>query len=242
MKRTLKRSIKLLASGLLLFFTLSFAEVLVFRFFHPPFTFHMAWQWAATRLYAVDDEEPFRTERIEWRTLKQVSPHLIRAVLAAEDQRFFSHYGFDFVEIQEALREMVSSRRIRGASTITMQAARTVFLWPSRTWPRKILEAYYTVLLELTWPKKRILEVYLNTVDWGEGIVGAESASRRYFHRKARDLTPSQAALLAAVLPNPRLWSPVDPTDYLRERQERILKDMQRISISRVLREHPRRP
>jgi monofunctional biosynthetic peptidoglycan transglycosylase len=196
----------------------------------------MAWQWAETRIYPGPDKEPYRMQRLQWRALKQVSSNLIRAVLAAEDQRFLSHHGFDFVELQDALLEMVFSRKIRGASTITMQVARTVFLWPSRTWLRKISEAYYTLLLELTWPKKRILEVYLNTVDWGEGVVGAESAARKYFLRSPRELSSSEAAMLAAVLPNPRLWSPVNPTDYLRERQRKILKDMQNMPVSHILR------
>lgn len=232
----MKRIITFCAAVLLVLCAFSFAEVLAFRFFNPPFTFFMAWKWAASRIQPGPDEEPFRMQPLRWRGLKQMSPNLIRAVVAAEDQRFLSHHGFDFVELQEALRELASSRRIRGASTITMQVARTVFLWPSRTWLRKIAEAYYTLLLELTWTKKRIIEVYLNTVDWGEGVVGAESASRRYFRRNADELTPSEAAMLAAVLPNPHLWSPVHPTDYLRERQGKILKEMQKISISRILR------
>lgn len=236
LKRILKRGIKVSAVGLVLLCAFSFTEVLAFRFFNPPFTVFMAWQWAATRICPGTDEEPYRMQRLHWRSLKQVSPNLIRAVLAAEDQRFLSHRGFDFVELQEALREMLSSRRIRGASTITMQVARTVFLWPSRTWLRKLSEAYYTLLLELTWPKKRILEIYLNTVDWGEGVVGAESASRKYFLRNPNELTPSEAAMLAAVLPNPRVWSPVNPTAYLRERQRKILKDMQNMPVSRILR------
>ncbi|PKN29573.1 MAG: monofunctional biosynthetic peptidoglycan transglycosylase [Deltaproteobacteria bacterium HGW-Deltaproteobacteria-21] len=236
MKGLLKRSLKILAAGLLLLCALSFAEVLAFRFFNPPFTTFMAWRWVASRIQSGPDEEPYRIVRIQWRTLRQVSPNLVKAVLAAEDQRFLSHHGFDFIEIQEALREMLSSRRIRGASTISMQVARTVFLWPSRTWLRKIYEAYYTLLLELTWPKKRILEVYLNTVDWGEGVVGAESASRKYFRRSSAELTPSEAAMLAAILPNPHYWSPVKPTEHLRERQRKIMNDMEKMPVSRVLR------
>ncbi len=236
MKGLVKRSLRFCAAGLLLLCAISFAEVLAFRFFNPPFTTFMAWRWLASRIQSAPDEEPYKMDRIHWRTLRQVSPSLIKAVLAAEDQRFLSHHGFDFVELQEALREMLSSRRMRGASTISMQVARTVFLWPSRTWLRKIYEAYYTLLLELIWPKKRIMEVYLNTVDWGEGVVGAESASRKYFRRSSAELTPSEAAMLAAILPNPHSWSPVNPTEHLRERQRRILKDMDKMSVSRVLR------
>jgi monofunctional glycosyltransferase len=231
-----KRSIKLCAAALLVLFAFSIAEVLAFRFFNPPFTAFSLVQWAATRIYPAPDEEPYRMQQLNWRTLKQISPHLIRAVLASEDQRFLSHHGFDLVELQEAVRDMVSSGRTRGASTITMQVARTVFLWPSRTWLRKLLEAYYTLLLEGLWPKKRILEVYLNTVDWGDGVMGADSAARRYFLRSPRELTPSEAAMLAAVLPNPHFWSPMNPTDYLKERQRKILKEMQKIPVSPILR------
>jgi monofunctional biosynthetic peptidoglycan transglycosylase len=236
LKGLLKRSLRFFAAGLFLLCVLSFAEVLAFRFLNPPFTNYMAWRWLASRIQSGPDEEHYRIDRLRWRTLRQISPNLIKAVLAAEDQRFLSHHGFDFVELQEALREMLSSGRIRGASTISMQVARTVFLWPSRAWLRKISEAYFTVLLELTWPKKRIMEVYLNTVDWGEGVMGAESASRKYFRRSSAELTPSEAAMLAAILPNPRLWSPVNPTEYLRERHRKILKDMTKMPVSWVLR------
>jgi len=215
---------------------LSFAEVLAFRFFNPPFTTFMAWRWVASRIVSEPGEEPSKMVRLHWRTLKQISPHLIRAVLAAEDQRFLSHHGFDFVEMQEALREMLSSRRIRGASTISMQVARTVFLWPSRTWLRKLYEAYYTLLIELIWSKKRIMEVYLNTVDWGDGIMGAEPAARKYFRRSAAELSQSEAAMLAAILPNPHFWSPVNPTEHLRERQRKIMKDMDKMPVSPLLR------
>lgn len=242
MKRIVKRGMRFCGAGLLVLCAVTFAQVLALRFLDPPFTVFMAWQWAASRVLPAPGEAPFRLQRIRWRGLKQISPNLIRAVLAAEDQRFLSHHGFDFIELQEALREMGSSGRVRGASTISMQVARTVYLWPSRTWMRKLLEAYYTLLLELTWPKKRIMEVYLNTVDWGEGTVGADSASWRYFRRNPRELTPSESAMLAAVLPNPHLWSPANPTDYLRERQRKILKEMQKISISPILRRNPDGP
>jgi monofunctional glycosyltransferase len=232
----LKRCVKLCVLGLSILVGFSVSEVLVFRVLNPPFTTWMAWKWISTRIHRGPDEDAYRMQRLDWRRLDQISPHLMRAVLAAEDQRFLSHHGFDFVELQEALREMVSSgHKVRGASTITMQAARSVFLWPSRTWARKIAEAYYTLLLELAWSKKRTMEVYLNTVDWGEGIVGAENASRRYFHRGAKELAPSEAAMLAAILPNPRAWSPERPTGYLRERQEKILREMQKMPLSQLL-------
>ena len=131
------------------------------------------------------------------------------------------------MELDKAIRDLIKSRRIRGASTITMQVARTVFLWHGRVdWLRKITEAYYTVLIEMFWSKKRILEIYLNTVDWGSGIMGAEAASRKYFRVSADQLTPSQAALMAAILPSPHKWSPNKPSRYVSARQKRIMKDM----------------
>jgi monofunctional biosynthetic peptidoglycan transglycosylase len=156
---------------------------------------------------------------------------LAKAVLAAEDQRFLSHHGFDFVELNDALQDMAAGERLRGASTITMQAARSVFLWPGRSLLRKSLEAYYTVLIELVWGKRRILEIYLNTVDWGTDVVGAEAASRKYFQRSANSLSPEEGALLAAILPSPHTWSPVNPTEYVREKQNSILKDMKHMRI-----------
>jgi monofunctional biosynthetic peptidoglycan transglycosylase len=214
---------------------LSLAGIVSFRFLNPPFTAWMACQWVEDRFFGPSGEEPFRMPRIQWRSLNQVSPHLVRAVLAGEDQRFLSHNGFDFIELREAVEDMVTTRRMRGASTITMQVARTVFLWPSRTWFRKLTEAYYTVLIELLWGKRRIMEVYLNTVDWGDGIVGAESAAKAYFGKSASRLTPSEAAMLAAILPNPHAWSPTNPGPYVKERQRKILKDMEKMPSSLML-------
>jgi len=133
--------------------------------------------------------------------------------------------------MNEAFWDILAERGTRGASTISMQAARTVFLWSDRSWLRKMAEAYYTLLIEIFWSKERILEVYLNTVDWGQGIMGAEAASRNYFHRSSSHLTVSQAALLAAVLPNPRKWSPVNPNGFVEERKERIIRDMPKMPL-----------
>jgi len=166
-----------------------------------------------------------------WRPLEEISPHVRKAVLAGEDQRFLSHNGFDFVEIQEAMKDMVSSKGFRGASTVTMQTARTVFLWPARNLLRKALEVYYTVLIEIIWNKERILEIYLNTVDWGKGVMGVEVASQHYFHVSAAHLSRRQAALLAAILPSPHRWSPTRPGLETNRRQQRILRDMDRMPL-----------
>ena len=162
---------------------------------------------------------------------EQMSPFVKKAVLAAEDQRFSSHNGFDLIELNAAIKDMVMGKGFRGASTITMQVARTVFLWPARTWVRKGLEAYYTVLLEIFLSKKRILEVYLNTVDWGEGIRGVEAAARAYYHVSASRVSRGQAALLAAILPSPHRWSPIKPNARVLRRQKSILKDMNKMAL-----------
>jgi monofunctional biosynthetic peptidoglycan transglycosylase len=156
-----------------------------------------------------------------WVDYDAISPNLRRAVLASEDARFCTHHGFDWTEIDAALNDFQSGDRLRGASTITQQTAKNLFLWPGG-WLRKIVEVYPTVLLELLWPKRRILETYLNIAEWGPGIYGAEAASRDYFGRPARLLTAPEAALMAAVLPNPRRWSPAKPTEYIRSRAATI--------------------
>jgi monofunctional glycosyltransferase len=222
-----RRIIKTCLLVLGVFLVLSLLQVAVLRFVNPPFTGAMVSIW-------VEDKAAGREARWpdpEWRPLRKISPHLRRSVLAGEDQRFTAHNGFDFVEMNQALEDAMAGGRVRGASTITMQVARTVFLWPGRSLARKSLEAYYTVLIEVFWSKKRILEVYLNTVDWGEEVVGAEMASKKYFRTNASTLTAEQAALLAAVLPSPHHWSPEHPTEYVRERQRRILDDMRKMPL-----------
>jgi monofunctional biosynthetic peptidoglycan transglycosylase len=210
---------------LLLIFTI--LQVLILKMVNPPMTTAMAFQWVKIKLGMDDGPMP----RYQWRPLKKISAHLIRAVLAAEDQRFLTHHGFDFIEMNEALQDMVSGERLRGASTISMQTARSVFLWQSRSWLRKSLEAYYTVLIELMWGKRRILEIYLNTVDWGDAAVGAEAAAEGYFRKTAATLDPEEGALLAAILPSPHQWSPVHPSAYVKERQSKILRDMKHMRV-----------
>jgi len=162
---------------------LTLIQVASLRFLNPPLTATMLWA-------RIQGENPRAHAWLtpSWRRLGRISPHLRKAVLAGEDQRFLSHHGFDFTEMNRAIRQLAMKKGIRGASTISMQVARTVFLWPARTWFRKLAEAYYTFLIEIFWTKQRILEMYLNTVDWGNGIRGAQAASERYFHVPARDI------------------------------------------------------
>jgi monofunctional biosynthetic peptidoglycan transglycosylase len=207
----------------------SLLQVLMLRYVAPPFTFRTTFSWLISRVYPPYEGWPV----YRWRNYGQISPYLKRAVLASEDQRFLQHHGFDFVEMEKAFRAMAKSDRIRGASTISMQVARTVFLWPDRTLFRKLAEAYYTLLIEWMWPKKRILEIYLNTVDWGDRIMGAEAASRAYFGVGANHVSAVQAAALASILPSPHSWSPKAQTAYFRQRRARILRDMPLMALPR---------
>lgn len=158
-----------------------------------------------------------------WVSLEEISPSLQKAVLKAEDDKFFEHNGFDFEAIEKAIKYNLTHQRKKGASTISQQTAKNVFLWPHRDWIRKGLEAYYTVLIEAFWSKERILEVYLNVVELGHGVYGAEAASNKFFKKKAKNLSPLQASLVAAVLPNPRRFRIDRPTAYVTNRQYRIL-------------------
>ena len=161
-----------------------------------------------------------------WVPLQQISNRLQVAVIASEDIKFFEHEGFDWEAIEKARKHNEHSHRVRGASTISQQVAKNVFLWPGRSWIRKGLEAYFTVLIERLWSKDRIMEVYLNVVEFGDGIYGAEAASRHYFHKPAREILGREAALMAAVLPNPRRFSIAHPSDYTRFRQTMIQNRM----------------
>lgn len=161
-----------------------------------------------------------------WKNLSEISDNIKIAVIASEDQNFPSHWGFDFKAISTALNYNQKNKKIRGASTITQQVAKNIFLWSSRSWLRKTIEAWYTLWIELLWSKERTLEIYLNTAEWGEGIFGIEAASRHYFNVSAKQLTPQQASLLAAILPNPRHWSPTKPTAYVQKKAAWIRNQM----------------
>jgi monofunctional biosynthetic peptidoglycan transglycosylase len=166
-----------------------------------------------------------------WVAYARISPSLLRAVVAAEDTRFVEHHGFDWTEMESAWDENRRGRRLRGASTISMQCARTLFLWPGRSVVRKMLEAYLTVWLEALWPKRRILEVYVNLVEWGDGVYGCEAAARHAFATSCAALDAEQAARLAAILPNPRRWSASRPGAYVRRRTTVILERMPRVAV-----------
>lgn len=191
------------------------ALILVYRFVPPPVTLLML-----VRL--VEGEGLDRS----WRPLEQISPRLAEAVIASEDNRFCQHFGFDWKELGGQIDRAIEGRATRGASTISMQVVKNVLLWPGRDPLRKLIEVPLTPQLELIWGKRRIMEVYLNVAETGPGMYGAEAAARGYFGKPASDLTRREAALIAAVLPNPRLWSPRRPTAYIRQRASVIERRM----------------
>jgi len=177
---------------------------------------------------AVIDEEMPHNEK-KWVSIDQISPNMIQAVVASEDNLFKTHYGFSFNDIGKAIKHNNRSKRIRGGSTISQQTAKNVFLWPNRSYFRKGLEAYFTVLIELAWSKERIMEVYLNVIETGDGVYGVEAASQKYFDKSAAKLTKSQAALIAASLPNPRKFKIGNPSGYMLRRQAKIKSLMGKI-------------
>ena len=187
------------------------ASVAIHRFVPPPATFLMV-----TR--AVEGGE--MTYR--WRSLNDISPRLVEAVIASEDSTFCAHRGFDMKAIEKALKANERGGRIRGGSTISQQTAKNVFLWPGRDWIRKGLEAGYTVLIETLWGKRRIVEVYLNVAEWAPGVYGAEAAAQHWFGKSADELSAREAARLAAILPSPRRYNAASPGPYVRRRASRV--------------------
>jgi len=191
----------------------------IYRFMEPPVTPLMLLREA--------DGAPILKK---WEPLSRISPALQRAVIASEDARFCQHFGFDWSAINGAIDRDAEGGRLYGASTISQQTAKNLFLWPSRTFLRKGIEAYFTVWLEATWPKRRILEMYLNVVEWGNGIYGAEQAAETYFGIPASKLSPYQAALLAVSLPSPRESDPAHPSAYLAGRANTLLARMPHVA------------
>ena len=206
------------------------AVVLVFRFVPVPISALMA----ERKLVSVAQGRTYEV-RHQWVPLEEMAPCLGAAVIAAEDQNFSDHFGFDWQAIEKAVEHNEHSRRKRGASTLTQQTAKNLFLWSSRSWVRKGFEATFTLLLETCWSKRRILEVYLNSVEFGDGVFGVEAASRKYFGKPARNLRASEAALLAAVLPNPIKYRADAPSAYVRGRQEWILGQMRNLGGDQVV-------
>jgi monofunctional biosynthetic peptidoglycan transglycosylase len=229
----LRRVLRLFGWVLALFLVSSVGSVLALRWLDPPTSAFMIRErmiapGAGARAYAI---------RYRWVDWANTSPHLKVAVIAAEDQNFPAHYGFDLKSINEALADRERGRRVRGASTISQQVAKNLFLWPTQSWLRKGLEAWFTVLIETLWPKQRILEVYLNIAEFGRGVFGVGAAADVYFHKSAARLTAYDAALLAAVLPSPKRMRVNAPSNYVRSRQAWILGQMRGLGGTALLKE-----
>ena len=238
-RTVLRRLMRLLALVLLSWLALSWMVVFALRFISP-------WTSAVMmerRLGAlVHGEHGFRL-RQHWVPWSEISPYVPLAMVAGEDQKFPFHHGFDLDSIQDALDDADEGRRLRGASTISQQTAKNLFLWNGRSFVRKGLEAYFTVLIEATWPKQRILEVYVNIAELGDGIYGVGAASEAYFHTSPARLGPAQAARLAAVLPNPRRLHADRPSAYVQRRTAWIERQMQQLGGPDYLSgRHPPRP
>ena len=211
--RLLGRLVRWAMLGVLVFLILGpIAMVGLYRVVPPPITWLMV-------------QRAFEGRGFDrrWVSLSQVSPQLVRAVIASEDSGFCQHHGFDFAAIERALHHNAVSERIRGGSTISQQTAKNVFLWPHRDWARKGLETWFTVLIETLWGKQRIMEVYLNSIEWGPGVYGAEAAAQDAFGVSAAHLSPSQAARLAAIIPKPLTWRAAVPGPYVRRRSGTIV-------------------
>jgi len=177
----------------------------------------------------------FKPEMV-WKNTKQISPNLLHAVLLAEDDTFYQHHGFDFEQIEIAIaKNLEEGKYVYGGSTITQQLARTLYLRPRKTLLRKLKEAILTVYLEKTLPKKRILELYLNVVEWGPGVFGAEAAAQFYFHKPASDLTPDESVALASILPSPRRWSPFSEKAFMARRRTQLLDRMRKAGYAPML-------
>jgi len=219
-----------LISFFILFTLLTSAVIFIFKWINPPTTAFIQSKSSLGIIVSTNDY------KYDWKNIDKTSPHFPLAVIASEDQLFFEHNGFDVVQIQKAIDEIESGRRVRGASTITQQVAKNLFLWEDKSFIRKGFEAYFTVLIELIWSKKRILEVYINICELGKNIYGIEAASKYYFNKSSERLTQGEAALMAVVLPRPSVRNPAKPSHYMMNRRENILRQMNNLGGKEMLR------
>lgn len=219
-----KLVLRLVKFVLIIFVGLSLLGVLAYRFINPPVTWLMIQRGFERKGRGLD----WKIDK-HWVDFDEIADPMKRAAVAAEDQTFLENHGFDFNAIEKAIEKNSKSKKLIGGSTITQQTAKNVFLWPGRSFVRKGLEAWFTILIEAFWTKKRIMEVYLNVIEMGDGIYGIEAASQEYFHKPASQLTKRQAAAIAVIFPSPLRWSATKPTRYLRHRQYLILRNMRRL-------------
>ena len=220
----MKKILKFLLWIIIAFFVMSIGTTIVYRFYPVPVSplmlIRLGQQMADGRQLKLAHR---------WVPMDSIHPSLPQAVWASEDQNFFRHSGFDLDAIEKAWQEREEKGRVRGASTISQQTAKNVFLWPESSWTRKAFEAYFTILIETFWSKHRIMEVYLNTIDMGDGIYGAEAVALEHFGCHARDLDANRSALIAASLPNPIKFDSGHPSNYMCKRQRKILKQMRNL-------------
>ena len=226
MKKFLLKALRFVKYFVIIYFASSVFFVILYKYVNPPVTPLMV-------IRLVEQSVGGQTVKLkkDWISIDKMSAGMPLAVVASEDNLFLEHSGFDFESIEKAkeYNAQKQGKKMRGASTISQQTAKNVFLWPQRSWLRKGLEVYFTVLIEFVWGKKRILEVYLNVIETGKGIYGVESASQSYFGKSAASISRGQAALIAAILPNPLKWNPASPTPYIMGRQQWILWNMANI-------------
>lgn len=221
MKGFFQKLKKWIFKGIITFFLLSIFTVIIFRWVPIPFTPLMiirnAEQWSKGEKAAFNHK---------WVSMDKISSNLAKAVIVSEDQKFIEHFGFDFEAIEKAFEKNKTRKRIKGGSTITQQTAKNVFLWPQRSYVRKGFEVYFSFLIEIFWDKERILEVYLNSIEMGNGIYGAEAASQHWFRKPASKLSKYEAASIAAILPNPRKYKATSSSNYIENRKNWILRQM----------------
>ena len=217
----MKKFLKIIRICLLVYFISSISMVMVYRFMPVQYTPLMIIRCIQQKASG----KPLKLKH-QWVSRENISPHLPMAVIASEDNLFAEHHGFDFEQIEKAIEERKSGKRKRGASTISQQTAKNVFLWPSSDWVRKGLEVYFTVLIELMWSKERIMEVYLNSIEMGPGIYGVEAVAQAHFGTNAKSLNRSQCALIAASLPNPLKLNSAAPSSYMNKRKHQIIRLM----------------
>lgn len=215
---------RLVRNLVILFFAISIGWVVLARFV-PVYVTPLMFIRTVEALAA--GEAPRNTK--DWVSIDKISHNMVQAVVASEDNLFMQHHGFSVTDIEKAIKHNKKGKRIRGGSTISQQTAKNVFLWPKRSYLRKGLEAYFTVLIELFWSKERIMEVYLNVIEMGDGVYGVQAAAQTYFNKDALQLTKSQSALITACLPNPRKYSASNPSSYIQRRKSKIVSLMGKI-------------
>ncbi len=222
----IKKILNFIKKALLWFFGLSILSVLILKWVPVPMTPLMVVRIVESKF---DDSETIFSH--DWEPLENISPNLQKAVIASEDANFLNHNGFDFNAIQKAFKNNEKGKRIKGGSTISQQTAKNVFLWQGRSYLRKGLEAYFTVLIEFVWGKERIMEVYLNSIEMGNGVYGAQEAARHWYSTTASNLTVKEAAGIAAILPNPRKFKASNSSSYINNRKNKISREIRHVKL-----------